>query len=77
MLETSKKLVKEINEIKKEYVSLIDEDTILGMDSNTLSLVQRSIKLLDLSCDLYMEQAELMEGIDDKLNKLLKAVEEA
>lgn len=69
MLETTNKFVDEVNELKKEFLKEIAED-ILTMDANSINLMKKCFGLFDTSIELCKKQAELIDSMNHKLNKL-------
>ena len=68
MTEVTKKFIDEVNEFKKEFVAMIADS---GMEAEELVIFAKTFKLLNTSMDLLMEQAEMMDGMNKKLDKLL------
>lgn len=69
----SNEVYKMINELKTLYIrAFIDEDALKSMNPNNLELVQKSLKLVDLTNDLINEQMNAIDEINNKLDKLLE-----
>lgn len=68
----SDEVFKEINEVKKLYIrEFIDEDELKSMDHQEFELVQKMLKIIDLTMDLAHEEMKAIDEIDSKLDKLL------
>lgn len=76
MLETSKKFVEEVNELKDLCMGQIgNQEMLMNLDGDSLKLIQISMKLIDTSNELILKQAELMNKIkymEMKLDKILE-----
>lgn len=76
MLETTKKLLNEVEEFMKLGMSTLDVTEMLeGMDETTFKMYKLMLNMIDTSKELAVKQAELMEEQDKKLDKILKLVE--
>ena len=76
MLETTEKLIKEVNELKTLCVNEALKDVFNEYSTDTtVVLYRRMFQLMDTSMELLKEQAALMDGINNKLDKLLKKTE--
>ena len=72
MLETTKEFIEETNEIMDVMKKMMyEEDVLEDMDENTLKIYQISMKMVETSKKLLVEQAEIMESMNEKLDKLL------
>lgn len=72
------KCVKELKEMKDFCAKMIgNETTLMSMGSDELSMMQSSLRLIDASAELMMEQAEIIENMNRKLDRLLEAKERA
>ena len=72
MYEKAKEIVEEINEVKEICVKAMMEDTaICDIDVNTFMAFRHCMNLLDKSCDYMLEQAVMIEGMNNKLDDLL------
>ena len=73
LAEKSNEVFEEINEVKKLYIrEFIDEDELKSMDHQEFELVQKMLKIIDLSMDLVHEEMKAIDEIDSKLDKLLE-----
>ena len=72
LAEKSNEFFEEINEVKKLYISeIIDEDELKSMDHQEFELVQKMLKIIDLSMDLVHEELKAIDEINSKVDKLL------
>lgn len=74
MLEkTAKEYVEVINELKKSISKpLGDVDVLSTMNSNSLEMLQLSLKLIDVSNELLVGMSKSMDDLHNKLDKLAK-----
>lgn len=76
MLENkTSKLVTEAKELLNLCIKQMDADDIKNMDSASFDAIQRCLKLMDSACELSIEQAKMMDEINDKMDKLLYILE--
>lgn len=75
LVSKTNQLVKEVNELKDSYIGMINSDVIEFMDEGTFTMVKNSLKLLTTSMEVMQEQAEIIESINKKLDKLLRIAE--
>lgn len=72
MLETTKEFIEETNEIMDVMKKMMyEKDVLEDVDENTLKIYQISMKMVETSNKLLVEQAEIMESMNEKLDKLL------
>lgn len=68
----SNEVLNKIDEVKKLYIrEFVDEDALKSMDHQQLELIQKSLKIMDLTMDLMREEMKTMDEINSKLDKLL------
>lgn len=76
MLENkTSKLVTEAKELMNLCVKQMGSDDIKSMSVTELDAIQRCLKLVDSACELSIEQAKMMDEINDKMDKLLRILE--
>lgn len=76
MKEITKKFVEEANELKAICMkAMADESMLMSMDPESLTALQKTMKLLNTSLDYTLEHAEMMDQMNDKLDKLLAHME--
>ena len=68
MTEVTKKFIDEVNEFKKEFVAMVADS---GVEAEELAIFAKTCKLLNTSMDLLVEQAEMVDGMNEKLDRLL------
>ena len=68
MTEVTKKFIDEVNEFKKEFIVMVADS---GVEAEELAIFAKMFKLFNTSMELLMEQAEMMDGMNEKLDKLL------
>lgn len=73
LLETkSNKLTEEAKKIKEGLIKMsLNEDTIEFMDSNTLEMMQASLRFFDASIEYMEAQSRAIDEMNRKLDKLL------
>ena len=73
LLETkSNKLTEEAKKIKEGLIKMsLNEDTIEFMDSNTLEMMQASLRFFDASIEYMEVQSRAIDEMNRKLDKLL------
>ena len=63
--------VEKVRETEKEIFSMVSTEDIFDMDSRSIILLKRMDELLHVSCDLMVAQAEMLDEMDRKLDKLI------
>lgn len=77
MLENTRKMIEEIDKIKAICTKqMCDPDVLMYMDGNTLEMLQASMKLIEISKDLMIAQATMMEDMNKKLDMLVNKKEQ-
>lgn len=73
MLETSNKLIEEMDELKKMVMTEVIHGNIdIDIeDMSEIKFLMKSFKALNLSMRLMKEQAEKLDSMEEKLDKLL------
>ena len=73
MLETSNKLIEEMDELKKMVMTEVVNGNIdIDIeDMSEIKFLMKSFKALNLSMRLMKEQAEKLDSMEEKLDKLL------
>ena len=76
MLNEVNKLIEEVNEVMDLYAKeMFDFDMLESMDKEEFVLMQKVLKLKDASFDLTRKQAEMIDEMNAKLDKLLAMTE--
>ena len=73
MLETTNKLIEEMDELKKMAMTEVIHGNIdIDIeDMSEIKFLMKSFKALNLSMRLMKEQAEKLDSMEEKLDKLL------
>ena len=73
MLETTNKLIEEMDELKKMVMTEVIHGNIdIDIeDMSEIKFLMKSFKALNLSLRLMKEQAEKLDSMEEKLDKLL------
>lgn len=75
--EITNEIIKDIEDVKAILIEQIcSEDIFMNMDPNTCRALQKSLKLINESCDLMKEYATILESQDKKLDMILEKLEE-
>jgi len=75
LVNKTNQLIEEVNELKDSYVRMINSDVFESMDENTFGIIKKSFNLVNTSMEVMKEQAEVIESINKKLDKLLTIAE--
>ena len=65
------KLVTEANELMNFCVKQLSACDIKDMDADNFVAIQKCIGLVDSACELMVEEAQMMDGMDRKLDEVL------
>lgn len=77
MLENTRKMIEEIDKIKAICTKqMCDPDVLMCMDGNTLEMLQTSMNIIEISKDLMINQATMMEDMNKKLDMLVNEKEQ-
>ena len=75
---TADKCTKEIKELKSICMKVMtDESVFMSMGELELAMMQSCFRLIDASVELMEEQADMMEIMNKKLDRLLENKERA
>ena len=69
-------IIKEVNELKEIFMKQFSTDMFEDMEGDEFVAMKKTFKLMNLSMELAVEQAEVMDAINEKLDKLLAMKEE-
>lgn len=73
----TKELMNEMDSLMEDCMKMMGGlDVIEGLDETSLKVMQRSIKLFNQSKELYVEYAEQMDNLNEKLDKVLFLLQE-
>ena len=80
MKKTAEQFINEVKELENDLVKMIcsqvSVDNISDIDADEIRMVQKSFKIMNTSCDLLLKQAEMMDNMNAKLDKMIKKLEE-
>ena len=65
------KLVTEANELMNFCVKQLSACDIKDMDADNFVAIQKCIGLVDSACELMVEEAQMMDDMDHKLDEVL------
>jgi hypothetical protein len=71
---TVNEMVKLMDEMKELVFKMSGTEfmsAIADMDENTFKMMQISVKLMDAANDVMLENAKMMDSMNEKLDKLL------
>ena len=71
MVETAKKFIEEVEELKNDVIVKNGLNAFEEMDTDEFVMIQKLFKLLTTSEELIMKQAEMLTSMNNKLDKLL------
>lgn len=75
MLETTKKLVDEMKELESQVMKKLIGDGLADIaeyaGTEEIAVILKCYKLWNTSLDLMLKQAEVIDGMNEKLDKLL------
>ena len=68
---TIKVFEEQVKELKAELIKKIAVEDIIEMDSDEFIIIQKMLRFMDTSMELYVGQARMINDINDKLNQLI------
>lgn len=71
LVENTMQLTMEVNNLKETMFNKFGADLFEDMNTEEFELFQKMFKVLDLSMKVVEEQSEIMEKINEKLDRLL------
>lgn len=73
MLKTTLKLNEEINELKEHiFKEFLCSDSVMNMNGEQFEVYKKMFQLMNTSQELMVRQAETINEINEKLDKLLQ-----
>ena len=72
MLETAMKMEKKMEKIVHLVTAQIGAEDILSIDSDTFAVLKASFELIDISKKMMVEQAEMIDEMNRKLDIILE-----
>ena len=77
MLENTRMIIEEIDKIKAICIKeMCNPDMLMRMNGSTLEMMQESMNLIEISKDLMIAQAIMMEDMNEKLDILVDKKEQ-
>lgn len=73
MLETTKKLYEELNELLEQVVKNVN---VRYMSEDDLKTIQITMKIVETSKDLMVKEANMMDDMNNKINMILEMVKD-
>ena len=70
------KMIEEMKNVMKKAISCIDLSDLADAEKDQIDMVLSCIKLYKLSIDIMKEQAEIIDRLDDRTEKLVSQNEE-
>lgn len=71
MLKTTKKFIEEVDELKGFMIKELGKEMLEDIDDNGLLALTKCFKLLNTSEEIMLRQAEMLESMNNKLDRLL------
>lgn len=72
MLENTRRMIEEIDKIKAICIkAMCNPDVLMSTDGNTLEMMLESMNLIEISKNLMIAQATMMEDMNKKLDILV------
>ena len=68
-------IIKEVNEMKDIFMKSLSLDMLEDMDEDGFIAMKKCFKLMNLSMELAVEQAQVMDEINAKLDKLVAYID--
>lgn len=72
----TKEIVNEIDEVMMLCMKHVSISTLGSMDVDDLVMMQKCMSLLERSKELAVEQAEMIDSMDEKIDKILMILNE-
>lgn len=76
LTEKTNAIIEEVNELTEIFMKQFSTDMFENMEGDEFVAMKKTFKLMDRSMDLALEQAKVMDAINEKLDKLLAMKEE-
>ena len=77
MLENTRRMIEEIDKIKAICIKeMCNPDVLMSTDGNTLEIMLESMNLIEISKNLMIAQATMMEDMNKKLDILVNKKEQ-
>lgn len=64
-------MIDKMNEVMTKFKAKVTLDDMMSMKSDDLELLKESMKLYEMSCEIAVEQAKIIERLDRTTQELL------
>lgn len=71
MQEITRQYVEEVRKFKKNLCRMSNV-SVQTLDAESLEMIQNCLKIIDITNDMYMESARIMDEMNAKLDRLLQ-----
>ena len=71
LVNKTNQLIEEVNELKDSFMTMIGSEMLESMDESEFVMFKKMFNLMNTSMEVVKEQAEVIESINEKLDKLL------
>lgn len=71
LVEKTNQFIEEVNELKNSCMSMIVTESLSYMTGTEFDMIKKVFNLMNTSMGVIKEQAEVIESINNKLDKLL------
>lgn len=72
MLKTTKKLIGQMEEVKKMTLAQFGVEDVLDLDDETFKMAKVTMEMYDTALELSLKQAEVIDALDKKTDELLE-----
>lgn len=70
MVEKVNEIIKEVEKLEKDLMGMFSLSDLADADDETIKMFKSYANLMNLSKDLMLAQATMLDGIDHKLNNI-------
>ena len=71
LVNKTNQLIEEVNELNDSFMTMIGSQMFNSMNEQEFVMFKKMFNLMNTSMEVVKEQAEVIESIDKKLDKLL------
>lgn len=72
MLKTTKKLIEQLEEVKKMAFAQFGIEDVLDLDDESFKMAKVTMEMYDTALELSLKQAEVIDALDKKTDELLE-----
>lgn len=65
-------MIDKMNEVVNKFMAKMTLDDMRNMESDDLELLKETMKLYDMSCEIAVEQAKIIDKLDRTTQELLE-----